>query len=82
MIQFSDSSFVLLTNQEYKELNKEQAYYFSVNKDINEVKHNYFHTGYYIGCFNGVFLAFCGFLLYRLIKYVANKNNSIRNEDL
>lgn len=31
-------SMILLTNEEYLDLQAQQAYYFTVNKDVNQVK--------------------------------------------
>lgn len=72
MKYIQDSTMVLLTNEEYLDLHTQQAYYFTVNKDVNQVKHDYFVAGYHSGGFYGVILGVCLVLLPVMI------NNTIK----
>lgn len=65
-------SMVLLTNEEYLDLHTQQAYYFTVNKDVNKVKHDYFVAGYHSGASFGIIFGICLVLLPVMI------NNTIK----
>lgn len=52
-------SMVLLTSQEYKDLRFQQAHYFAVNREVNEIKQDYFYTGYHLGSIFGFIFGFC-----------------------
>lgn len=66
-------SIVLLTNQEYAQLHEQQAHYFTVNRDINQEKQNYFYNGFYAGAFSGLIFAICGLFTYKMIKSTIKK---------
>lgn len=79
-IMIQDSTMVILTNEEYEDLIMTQTYYTIVNDNVNDIKHEYFVTGYQTGIVNGVIIGFCLIILSKRIKNIISKIKCLKSK--